>query len=89
MVINTQNFDITPNPGALRTLPPELYDDASAYYERLKMRADADDMAVFESVDYLHYVLGMSDFIAKTLIQYPHECATIIREGALDSRFIH
>lgn len=85
MVINTQNFDITPNPSALRTLSPELYDDASAYYERLKMRADADDMAVFESIDYLHYVLGMSDFIAKTLIQYPHECAAIIREGALDS----
>lgn len=85
MSINTKHFDITPNPRALKALPQELLDDANTYYERLKGRADEKSMEIFDSIDSLHYILGMSDFVAKTLIQYPKQCADLLSLGVLDS----
>ena len=66
----------------LPALPPLLEEEAVRYAERLK-RAPEECQEVFANAPDLHYVLGMSDFIAKTLIQYPRECAALIKAGAL------
>lgn len=80
-------YDIFPNPEHLPQLPEELLRDGNNYYERLKQRASPEDMAEFERYPELMYVLSMSDFVAKTMIQYPAECAALFRQGAIDSSY--
>lgn len=80
--VPARRYDIMPKACDL-TLPDPLKAEADNYYTRLKMRADPESMAVFDAVPTLHYVLGMSDFIARTLIQYPKQCASLIQSGAL------
>lgn len=83
-MINCKNFNITPNPRKLKELPPVLLEEANAFYDRLKSRASVEDMLIFDKQPDLLYVMGMSEFISKTLIQYPHECAQIIQKGAIE-----
>lgn len=78
-------YDIFPDPDCLPELPESLLSDGRNFYDRLKSRADPEDFAVFESRSDLLYVLSMSDFVAKTLIQYPKQCAQLIRDGFLDN----
>lgn len=80
-------YDIFPDPEHLPELPAELLTDGNNYLERLKQRARPEDLEVFLGRPDLLYVLSMSEFVAKTMIQYPSECAALIREGALDSPF--
>lgn len=80
-------YAIFPDPEHLPQLPPELLSDGQNFYERLKSRAKPEDMAVFDSRPDLLYILSMSDFVAKTMFQYPAECAELIRQGALDDPF--
>ncbi len=68
----------------VKPLPPLLAQEAAKYRERLQ-RAPADSLAIIENAPDLDYVLGMSDFIAKTLIQYPRQCADLIAQGVLTS----
>lgn len=77
-------YAIFPDPEHQPELPPELLSDGQNFYERLKNRAKPEDMEVFDSRPDLMYILSMSDFVAKTLIQYPAECAMVLRQGALD-----
>lgn len=72
-------------PAQIKELPPLLQKEADNYYERLKMRTPPECMEVFDARPDLHYILGMSDFVAKTLIQFPRECAALIKDGALES----
>ena len=62
-------YSIVPNKNNLPDLPEVLQKEASIYTERLKNRLDAQDFAKLCEQKDLNYVLGMSDFIAKTLIQ--------------------
>ena len=84
LVLGNYPYAIFPNPKQLPQLPEELLADGKNYYERLKQRASAEQMDVFERRTELMYVLSMSEFVAKTLIQYPKECADLIAQGALD-----
>lgn len=84
LVLGNYPYAIFPNPKKLPELPEELLADGKNYYERLKQRASAEQMDVFESRPELLYVLSMSEFVAKTLIQYPKDCADLILQGALD-----
>ncbi len=77
-------YNIIPNPQQLRSLPPLLAGEAEKYRARLE-RVPEECRAVFENAPDYDYVLGMSDFIAKTLIQYPRQCAELIAGGALSS----
>lgn len=86
-MISDYPYNIFPNPEQLPQLPEELLTDGQNFYERLKQRAAPEDMEVFESRKDLLYVLSMSEFVAKTLIQYSKECADLIRQGALDSPY--
>lgn len=80
-------YAIFPDPDHLPQLPDELLQDGQNFYNRLQQRASPEDMAVFDSRPELMYILSMSDFVAKALIQYPHECAQLIADGALDSPY--
>lgn len=80
-------YAIFPDPKNLPSLPPELLAEGQNFYERLAQRASIEDMEIFAQQKDLLYILALSDFIAKTLIQYPHECAQLIREGALESPY--
>lgn len=71
-------------PAAVPQLPPVLAAEADIYYERLKARADEHSMAVFDAEPSLRCILGMSDFVARTLIQFPRECAALLEAGALE-----
>lgn len=84
LVLNDYPYAIFPNPARLPELPEELLTDGQNYYERLRQRAAPELMDVFEHRPDLMYVLSMSEFVAKTLIQYPRECAQLISQGALD-----
>lgn len=77
-------FDIFPKPSKLRPLPDDILNDGKKYLERLEQRADEESLHVFHSRPELLYILSLSDFIAKTLIQYPKECAKLIAQGAID-----
>lgn len=77
-------YHIFPDPEHLPELPEALLKEGTNFYNRLKTRASAEEMEVFDSRPELLYVLSMSDFVAKTLIQYPSECARLIKEGALE-----
>ncbi len=76
---------IKPDPQSLAELPEALASEAQIYRERLA-KSSGEHFAVFKKRDDLTYVLGMSDFIAKTLIQYPQECAELIASGYLESK---
>lgn len=78
-------YAIFPDPDNLPQLPEALLQDGQNFYARLQQRASPEDMAVFDQQKDLLYVLSLSDFVAKALIQYPHECADLIRMGALES----
>ena len=80
-------YAIFPDPENLPQLPEELLQDGQNFYARLQQRAAPEDMAVFDQQKDLLYVLSLSDFVAKTMIQYPHECALLIADGALESPF--
>lgn len=80
-------YAIFPDPENLPQLPEELLQDGQNFYARLQQRAAPEDMAVFDQQKDLLYVLSLSDFVAKTMIQYPHECAQLIADGALESPF--
>ena len=80
-------YDIFPDFNNLPELPEELLADGRNFYERLKQRATPEDMAVFDSRRELLYVMSMSEFISRTLTQYPKECAALISQGALDDPF--
>lgn len=80
-------YTIFPDPENLPQLPEELLQDGQNFYARLQQRAAPEDMAVFDQQKDLLYVLSLSDFVAKTMIQYPHECAQLIADGALESPF--
>ncbi len=76
--------NIRPDPGSLKLNDDELIAESQNYLERLKQRAP-DEIIFFEKREDLPYILGMSEFIAKTLVQYPKECAKMIADGYLDS----
>ena len=78
-------YSIVPDPNNLPVLPEILQKVADNYLERLKNRIDPEDLAVLQNRKDLNYVLGMSDFIAKTLIQFSKPCVDLIKQGALDS----
>lgn len=80
-------YAIFPDPDNLPSLPSELLAEGQNFYDRLAQRAAPDDMEIFAQQKDLLYVLALSDFIAKTLIQYPHACAQLLREGALESPY--
>lgn len=80
-------YDIFPVPSKLRPLPDEILNEGRKYLERLEQRADDESKIIFHSRPELLYVLSLSDFIAKTLIQYPKECAKLIAQGAIDDRY--
>lgn len=77
--------EIRPHPDALPELPAELYEDAENHYTRLQNRVAPEVLSVFEARPEFKYVLGMSDFIARTLLQYSKQCAELIESGFLDS----
>ena len=78
-------YSIVPNKDNLPDLPEVLQKEASIYTERLKNRLEPDDFAKLCRQKDLNYVLGMSDFIAKTLIQFPKPCLELIEKGAIES----
>ena len=78
-------YSIVPNKDNLPDLPEVLQKEASIYTDRLKKRLDAEDFAKLCEQKDLNYVLGMSDFIAKTLIQFPKPCLELIAKGAIES----
>ena len=78
-------YSIVPNKDNLPDLPEVLQKEASIYTDRLKKRLDAEDFAKLCEQKDLNYVLGMSDFIAKTLIQFPKPCLELISKGAIES----
>ena len=80
-------YAIFPNPEALPQLPPALEQDGQNLLERIRARASEEDMALFLARPDFMYVLSLSEFVGKTIAQYPHECAEIIRAGALDSPY--
>ena len=84
LVLSDYPYAIFPKPNNLPPVPEVLLADGQNFYERLKQRATPEQMEVFDKRPELMYVLSMSEFIAKTLIQYPKECATLIAQGALD-----
>ena len=76
-----QRYSIYPQ---VKPLPEPLAQEVAKYKERLQ-RAPADCLAILQHAPDLDYVLGMSDFVAKTLIQYPRQCAELIAQGVLTS----
>ena len=80
-------YAIFPDPENLPQLPEELLQDGQNFYARLQQRAAPEDMAVFYYQKKPFYVLSLSGFLAKTMIQYPHECAQLIADGALERPF--
>lgn len=79
--------EIRPNPKNLPKLSGELLEEAQNFLKRLELR----DQEVFEQLslrDDFIYVLGMSEFIAKTLIQYPKQCLELINQGFLESEVL-
>ncbi len=86
-VMSDYPYAIFPDPDNLPQLPEELLSDGRNFYERLKQRAAPEDMEVFDSRSDLLYVMSMSEFVSRTLTQYPKECAQLIRDGALDDQF--
>lgn len=86
-VMSDYPYAIFPDPENLPQLPEELLSDGRNFYERLKQRAAPEDMEVFDSRSDLLYVMSMSEFVSRTLTQYPKECAALIRAGALDNPY--
>lgn len=81
-------YAIFPDPEQLPPLPESLAADGRNYLERLQQRASPEDFALFAARPELLYVLALSEFVAKTLIQYPHECAQLVRQGFLDQGYL-
>lgn len=81
-------YAIFPDPEHLPELPESLAADGANLLERLKERAAPEDLAVFTARKELTYVLAMSEFVAKTIIQYPKECADLVRAGFLDHGYL-
>lgn len=81
-------YTIFPDPEHLPQLPESLLSDGRNYLERLQQRASPEDFAVFAARPELLYVLSMSEFVAKTIIQYPEECAQLVRLGFLDQGYL-
>ena len=81
-------YAIFPDPEHLPQLPESLLSDGRNYLERLQQRASPEDFAVFAARPELLYVLSMSEFVAKTIIQYPEECAQLVRLGFLDQGYL-
>ena len=81
-------YAIFPDPEHLPSLPESLLTDGRNYLERLKQRATPEDFALLSARPELLYVLSMSEFVAKTLIQYPEECAQLVRAGFLEHGYL-
>lgn len=78
---------IVPDPNNLPTLEEDLLNDGKIYLERLKAKASLESFEIISTQKDLLYVLSMSDFIAKTLIQYPDECAKLLAQNLVESPF--
>lgn len=78
-------YDIWPVPGQLRPLGPEIEKDGQTFLERLEKACAPEALEVIKGRDDLLYILSISDFIAKTMIQYPAQSAELIGAGAVDS----
>ncbi|MCR5084177.1 MAG: bifunctional [glutamate--ammonia ligase]-adenylyl-L-tyrosine phosphorylase/[glutamate--ammonia-ligase] adenylyltransferase [Succinivibrionaceae bacterium] len=66
-------------------LPPLLRQDSDNHLGRLRQRLaqDQETLGALLAEPSFPYVLGISDFIARTAFQYPREVAALLAEGAL------
>lgn len=81
--MNMIKFDIWPKATDKIELPEDVLQDGKNLLARIEQRVSADCFSLFMAQKDLLYVLSMSDFIGKTLLQYPKECADIIVKGGL------